>query len=501
MSEIRPVRFFIGQENEAPREGGDVVLRLLMRKPGSTLALPKDGADPPSKLEDIPWHFAAEVMDYARIMKGTEDYMVEQFNREIQELETMEKEDEIMFGEEGDWSKRAVSAVRTQIERVEGMGNPPRPIMEPAKLKEKEKEKRPPIEFKVDENDVPDMYYVQHEARSGHSSTSSQSQTPPVADSSKVVDNPPVPVSALSASLAQARSQANHPASADDESHGSPYFFYQALLHYYLSPLDIRILRTAFGSYYSFPSTILPRVENVTTGHSVDDDLRKRAKYLAHLPFGCEVGFLECDWTDIVPEEILDKFRHEIDKRRKRKRDKESREERDRIRAEREEDEKRWSAARQRRRGSATKEDFSHEDFVALAPPESAVPTDSHSYAPGTSPPWSNNSWESNPGSAFASLASPSTSPAQPRTVWGTPAVSGKAEPILQPKPSTENSGWLQDWEKDVLLEEELMAQIEAEESVQQDGAGGRAPIHGKGQKKKKFKKVTLMTNGGKRGA
>ena len=44
MSEIRPVRWFSGQEGEPPHEGADVVLRLIARQSGSTLALPRDGA-------------------------------------------------------------------------------------------------------------------------------------------------------------------------------------------------------------------------------------------------------------------------------------------------------------------------------------------------------------------------------------------------------------------------------------------------------------------------
>src|SRR5205823_4818461 len=87
---------------------------------------------------------------------------------------------------------------------------------------------------------------------------------------------------------------------SDAHDSNQPYYFYQSLPHSYLSPLDIRILRTAFGSFSAFPSTVLPRVENFSPGHLVDDDLRKRAKYLSHLPYGCEVAFLECDWTDIV---------------------------------------------------------------------------------------------------------------------------------------------------------------------------------------------------------
>ena len=79
ISDTKPVRWYTGQEGAPPREGDDVVLRLIMREPGSTLALPRDGADVLGKSEDIPWYFAAEVTDYARIMKGSEAYMIEQF--------------------------------------------------------------------------------------------------------------------------------------------------------------------------------------------------------------------------------------------------------------------------------------------------------------------------------------------------------------------------------------------------------------------------------------
>ena len=50
ISETRPVRWYIGQEGIPPREGEDVVLRLVMRQPGSTLALPRDGADALNKV-------------------------------------------------------------------------------------------------------------------------------------------------------------------------------------------------------------------------------------------------------------------------------------------------------------------------------------------------------------------------------------------------------------------------------------------------------------------
>src|ERR1700712_4445705 len=137
----------------------------------------------------------------------------------------------------------------------------------------------------------------------------------------------------------------------------------------------------------------------------MDDELRKRTKYLSHLPYGCEVGFLECNWTDVVSPEILDQFKDEIERRRKRNRDKETREEKDRVRAEKEEDDKRWSSAR-RKRPSISQGSFSGDDFHVLA--------SSSLDAVNASPPW-----PSRQGSSFASLASPSTSPSAPKTVWG----------------------------------------------------------------------------------
>lgn len=511
ISETRAVRFFMGQENSTPREGEDVVLRLVMRRQGSTLALPKDGADAPERLEEIPWHFAAEVMDYARVMKGSEDYMDEQYTREIEELEKMEREDEVMFGEDGEWTRKAVATIKLAQEGMKGMGNPPRVIVEPLREKEKERENKPDIVFNENEEDTPAFYHMMHEASSGHSSSTgsrSQSTTPSQQPSEASPESNPAATgkrsatSELSSSIAAARSsQLRADASSsftlpgDARFRDSPYFFYQSLLHYYLSSLDIRILRAAFGSYAHFPSTILPRVENVTTGQSVDDDLRKRTKYLAHLPAGCEVGFLECDWTDVVSPEILERFKFEIERRRRKKLEKETKEERDRVRAEKEEE----AAHRLRRRGEGNGKGWGEDDWVALAeqeiPTESLpVPANEGSFsAPllGTSPLYGEAGAQ---GGSFASLASPGTSPSQDRTpssrtVWGTPLVlpHGASGVSAAPPQREETGGW-QDWERD-FLDDETLAQLDS---------GGKAPKNGK---KKKFKKVTLMTNGGKRGA
>ncbi|KAI9790673.1 MAG: hypothetical protein M1835_000813 [Candelina submexicana] len=520
LSEARPVRWFVGQEDETPQEGGDIVLRLVMRQSGSTLALPRDLATAPSKAEDIPWFFAAEVMDYARVMKGTEDYMVSQYDGEIEKLQQLEREDELMFGEETEWTRKAVHAIREAKEKVKGIGNPPNNPVQSSYGKSRKQ----PIQFHETDADVPEMYFVQHAAKSGQSSSNGSStprnstaQTnnngstmnlalsagkildadPPHLDQKVSLSPPPRSVVHPTAQVQRNSLTTSKPAI------DFPYYFYQALVHYYLSPLDIRILKCAFGDFAAFPATILPRVERVSTGHIVDEDMRKRAKYLAHLPYGCEVGFLECNWTDIVAPEVLANFKVDIEKRRRKNQDKEMREEKERAKAEREEDDKRWAAAR-RKRSTVRRESFSNEDVSP--PPAAEIAMNGILSAidisdPSTSPPWSSSRVQH--GSAFASLASPSTSPVAARTVWGTTAVapSSPTLPALtQVKKAPGDDGWLQDWERDLLQEDDLVAQIEATSLGGIGASNGASGGPGTG-KKKKGKKITLMSTNARRGA
>lgn len=524
ISETRSVRWFAGQEGEAPREGGDVVLRLISRQLGSTLALPRDGAESMERADEIPWYFAAEVMDYARVMKGSEDYMAAQYECEITELQRQEREDELIFGEETLWTKKAVSAILEAREKLKGIGNPPIAPKQPIE----KKPKRMPIKLRESNEDVPDYYLVQHAKNSGKSSTEDFLTTPhsqrsllnssaiesifvaasneatctiPVEHGiSNIKDDlqskPTAPVPNSGRNIAQPKIG---PDATNHQPNDSPFYFYEALLHYYLSPLDIRILKAAFGDFSSFPTTVLPRVERVSTGHIVDDDLRRRAKYLAHLPYGCEVGFLECDWTDLVSPEVLQGFSNEIDRRRKRNREKEMREEKERVRAEKEEDDKRWAAAR-RKRPVIVQETIADLEFQPLPSlEERSEASSSIDMMPDSSLSWASSRVPT--GSAFASLASPSTSPVTPRTVWGTTAVA-PTSPLIPPKnielEPSDNDGWLQDWERDLLQDDSLITHLEAS-SLDQNFANMN--IVNTNTKKKKGKKITLMTTNARRGA
>lgn len=485
MSETRPARFYEGQEGDAPREGGDVVLRLVTRKAGSTLAMPRESGEVVPKGEHIPWHLATEVMDYAHLMKGSEDFMNQQFDEALAAVELLEKEDELMFGEDAEWTGRAKRMIQESKERIRGIGNPPEQPKKP-----EPKPERAPIEFNESDEGVPDMYLTKHAQH--HSSTNG---TDPNNVNGSAIHEKQNNENYVPRTIAEMRNR------NVEKPQPNEYLFYHGLQHYYLSPLDIRILQAEFGSYKNFPSSILPRVERVSSGHVVDDELRRRVKYLGHLPYGCEVGFLECDWTDTVSPDILKDFAVQIDRRRKRHSEKDAREEKDRVRIEKA-SEREIAHIRRNKRPSIPNDLFSADNLPTL--PGSA--NDSSANEAGSSPPWAHRTT-----SAFAHLASPGTSPNAQRTVWGTAAVATDADYANLPPDSdfAVSDGWLQGWEKDMMREEDELVAQAAQMSMQNGGdvsasAGGNdagGGGGGKGKKGKKGKKITLMSTSNRRTA
>ncbi|KAK9458724.1 uncharacterized protein V1516DRAFT_666670 [Lipomyces oligophaga] len=298
LSDAKPVKWVDhpGDASAVPIEGQDVLLRLVMRKPGSVLALPRDGGEQPVDPADIPYHYAAEVMDYARLMKGTEKYMMAEFEREIRELEFLEMEDGAEFGEDGEWSHKAIEQIFDLMEAYRGeIGNGPK---KSSASDSRSRKQRRNSKLGRDDNEV---YLRSSSSRMSSSDTNSRS-----------------------------RSRIAQGDSISSSSSDALYHFYKPrdASNCFLSPLDIRILKAAFGSFAAFPSTVLVRVEHIVMDQVVDDELKKRTKYLSYLPTGSPIHFLECDWTDIVRTEILKQFDEEIEQRRKMRHDKDAKEER-----------------------------------------------------------------------------------------------------------------------------------------------------------------------------
>lgn len=91
----------------------------------------------------------------------------------------------------------------------------------------------------------------------------------------------------------------------------SSYLFYQASSGQpiYLNPLDIKILQSEYKNYSNFPENLKVKVSGSDEG-SVNDELRKKHKYLSHLPMAADLVFVEVDWEAMIQGE--EKIRDEI---------------------------------------------------------------------------------------------------------------------------------------------------------------------------------------------
>lgn len=181
--------------------------------------------------------------------------------------------------------------------------------------------------------------------------------------------------------------------------------------------------------------------------------------------------------------------------------DKEAREEKERIIAEKNAD-REYAAARRKRPSIPSESTFSVNDFQPLTASEVGETAASIDGA-SSSPPWGNRTG----GSAYASLASPGTSPATGRTVWGTSAI-GLSSPELraQQQRGPVDDGWLQGWERELIGDDDLVAQIQAASLGESSSSSVAVPSNSTGGgtaggKKKKGKKITLMSTNARRGA
>lgn len=108
------------------------------------------------------------------------------------------------------------------------------------------------------------------------------------------------------------------------------FFFYQASdgQHLYLHSINVRMLQTMYGSLELAPKTIDGRIVQKESC-SMTEELRKRLKYLQHLPATCQFDVVEIELKSpaIISDEIFTKFKDEL-KQRQKNRQRRAREER-----------------------------------------------------------------------------------------------------------------------------------------------------------------------------
>ncbi|XP_065055414.1 E3 ubiquitin-protein ligase RNF10-like isoform X2 [Rhopilema esculentum] len=96
------------------------------------------------------------------------------------------------------------------------------------------------------------------------------------------------------------------------------YYYYQAVdgQNIYLQPVNVRCLVTEYGSLQSCPEKITAQIIDIES-HSMTPELRRRFRYLSHLPLACEFTFCELMIRPpVLSRDTLAKFADEFHQRK-----------------------------------------------------------------------------------------------------------------------------------------------------------------------------------------
>ncbi|KAJ7070552.1 hypothetical protein C8F01DRAFT_1206344 [Mycena amicta] len=303
----------IGLDNgidTTPRPGSTMRLRLMQRPQITTLALPRSHTWPSDLLppHKAPFHFLPDVFEYAKFMLATPSYLVADLTQDLDELAA---ERRILSGMTDDlgvlFVDSAETKVRQQLAKAAALDSS---LLQGAIDKALR-----------DQHEIENRVAFYNTRRKQESAAEDVPQELLAARS----DAPP-----SGNNRTKRRNNVNPPPPST-----STYYYYQAAsgLPIFLHPLDIKILLAHFSNYPAFPDTITIRVDASGEG-TVNDDLRKRCKYLAHMPEGADVVFVEADLSAVVGDAGLKNFEGALKMRASRRKDKERKDERARVRAE-----------------------------------------------------------------------------------------------------------------------------------------------------------------------
>ena len=416
---------------KATHNGHRIHMRLIQRPQITTLALPVSATWPSEAIPPLtaPWYFLPDVLSYSHIMMASPDYMLGELQRELGELKA---EWDLLRGDDlgRDFVRAAKEKVERQIGKVKG-----ELMTEMVKKSERdsreawgeavggerlEREKRRERERRAKERDekaaqqpvlradeIPSEMLAAQDGTFGFPKPNPNVDIPP--------NLPVVPNPMPQGPSRKSRRRGNNAQSSalNVIPTGPSYSFYQSSLgaNVFLHPLDIRILLAHFKSYSLFPPTLSFTSTGFDPG-TINDELRKRCKYLGHLPTGTEVIFVEADLEEIVGKEGLVAFDQPLKARREKRRAKVKREDKAKSRWEKAEREKmpvtavktpgedrEFALALAR---STMEMAWADEPVVGNLPQTGSVGSSSNMASPGTSPTtgWahaqpSNRSWAS----------------------------------------------------------------------------------------------------------
>jgi hypothetical protein len=295
-------------------------MRLMQRPQITTLALPRSPTWPSDLIlpHQAPFHFLPDVYNYAKFMLATPAYLIAELTRDLDELAAERRiltsvDDAlgIVFVDATEQKIRhqmaKAAALETDLlkESVEKVLREQRDIEE--RFASSTRRRQDAISRYPD---IPEVFLAVQPLHLSHA----------------VV----IPTAPSSHRHTRQRRNLNPPPPST-----STYYYYQATSGFplFLHPLDIKVLFSHFNSYSSFPDTISFPVEAFSEG-TVNNDLRKRCKYLAHMPEGADVVFIEADLEGVVGKETLNNFEQALKMRRSKRKEKERKDDRARAKAE-----------------------------------------------------------------------------------------------------------------------------------------------------------------------
>ncbi|KAG8836337.1 hypothetical protein FRC17_005623 [Serendipita sp. 399] len=324
---LKPVKWFYGAETESgPASPGSTLKMRLMRRPQiTTLALPQSDTWPSDLIppHQAAFQFLPDISTFAKFMIPTPQTLQTDFQHELDALQ-VDKDEKIGFGDglEASFVEGAILKVRGLMEEMRALDVPSLRDAIATAMRGMEK--------------IASQRALRDAAAKFADFSVSDHRPEEWAEEGEQALNEIRGAASSTPTKLKARKNVNPPPPST-----STYYFYQAASGSltFLHPLDIRILLSHFGSYASFPETIEVKVEARNEG-SVDEDLRKRCRYLAHLPEAADVTFIEADLEQVVGRDALSPFDSALRSRRARRKEKERKDDRAKARAEEKEKER-----------------------------------------------------------------------------------------------------------------------------------------------------------------
>ncbi|ORY93134.1 hypothetical protein BCR43DRAFT_496379 [Syncephalastrum racemosum] len=331
--DLKPVRtiapFATNDARLSP--GASVRMRLVERDSDATLAFPVSETWPldPSRVERLlptheplyAWHFMPNALHFARFMLATHDYLEAEYGRDQDELaRALDDAKEWHLTSEIPFIEACVAEVQDALAQLQKTPltsyeanlemtallfqadalSPTHKAREsrPQAKVAAEKQRAPPVE-------MPEAYRQHHLRLTGEDhalqiDAPSSSNGNGTGKSNSNSNSNAAPSTTAEASKARSTRPATE------------FYFYQAAdgQHIYLHPLDIKVLKHEYGDYQQFPHELSFVVENVEET-TITEEVRKRFKYLGHLPLACDVTFIEIDLKKVVSDETLKTFSRE----------------------------------------------------------------------------------------------------------------------------------------------------------------------------------------------